>query len=253
MARVRTSARHWQTRLAASRYDHAFYASPRERFMFDARKSSLLPNVVRSDSALPAPTDDAPTVLCVGTMWYPPNRDGIEWFLECCWPRITERCPDLVLRIVGAAPPLMRAGWERAVRTQAPGPVDDLRSEYARARFTIAPIRFGGGTQIKFLESAAYARACVATRFVVSAFADDFRDGEATLIADDAAEMVEKCVALATDAPKRDAIAARAQQIVAQRYTVERFEASVHEAVQPLLLSPPGPVRRPSGSALRQT
>ena len=41
------------------------------------------------------------TILIVGSMWYAPNRLGLEWFLKNCWPRIADRCPHLSLRVVG--------------------------------------------------------------------------------------------------------------------------------------------------------
>jgi hypothetical protein len=66
-------------------------------------------------------------------MWYVPNRQAIEWFLDRCWPAIAARCPDLILRIVGPAPIEWRRRWMRVLQTEAPGFVEDLRAEYSRA------------------------------------------------------------------------------------------------------------------------
>jgi glycosyltransferase involved in cell wall biosynthesis len=174
-------------------------------------------------------------VLFVGSLWYPPNRHGIEWFLAQCWPAIAGRCPGLELRLVGPAPAADRARWARAPRTAAPGFVEDLAAEYASALFAIAPVLSGGGTSIKFLESAAHRRACVVTQHVCDAFGADFPDDEATLVARSAPAMIEACVALANDRTRREAVAGRAQAIVTSLYTVERFERTVRDAVRALL------------------
>ena len=235
-AAMRARIRTWQIGLAIRRCDHAFFASRRDRFLFDARRSSLLPNVVRC-GAIPAEPAHAPArVLCVGTMWYPPNRHGIESFLDQCWPAIAAQVPGLVLRIVGAASVEGRGRWEAVDRVEAPGHVPDLRAEYGRALFTVAPIYYGSGSCIKFLESGSFGRVCVTTPFVASAYGDDFRDGESTLVARDAREMVRKCVMIAGDARMRDEIAQRARSIVAERYTIERFEDTVCDAAKRLLV-----------------
>lgn len=228
--------RNVQITRAIGKFDHAFFCSERDRGMFPAPSSSVLPNVVR---AVPQPTAQTRgatgTVLFVGSLWYPPNRHGIEWFLAQCWPAIAARCPGLSLRLVGPAPAADRARWARAPRTEAPGFVEDLEAEYSAALFTIAPVLTGGGTSIKFLESAAHGRACVVTSHVFDAFGADFPEGDAVMVARGARAMVEGCVGLYEDAGRRGAVAARAHAIVTRLYTVERFEQTVREAVRALL------------------
>ena len=232
-ARAKGWMRGWQTRVAIGGYDHVFFCAARDLALFRCRSSSLLPNVV------PIPSEPAPgtngegaTALMVGAMWYPPNRSGVDWFLEHCWDEIAARCPGLSLRIVGPASVDIRARWARSQRTEAPGFVDDLAAEYANARFAIVPVRYGSGTCIKFLEAGAYRKACVVTGEVGAAYEGDFRDGESIVIARDAASMVEACTALYEDAARRRAIASRAHAIVGRSYTVERFTKTVRDAVQ---------------------
>ena len=44
-------------------------------------------------------------VLHIGTMYWPPNSEGVLWFLERVWPLIRARDEDVVFDIVGARPP----------------------------------------------------------------------------------------------------------------------------------------------------
>jgi glycosyltransferase involved in cell wall biosynthesis len=168
-------------------------------------------------------------------MWYAPNRQGVDWFLDRCWPAIAARCPALNLRIVGPAPAGMRERWARAVRTEAPGFVENLAAEYERASFAVAPIRYGGGTCIKFLEAAGFVRACVVTGHVFAAFDSDFRDGYSVAVASDDRQMIEACVSLFENSGRRNEIARRAHETVTKLYTVERFTNTVQDAVRRLM------------------
>ena len=237
--RALASARGWlrlrQSKAAIRKFDHAFFCTERDRSLFPCRSSSILPNVVRlpvEPAAEPLPAGG--TALIVGSMWYAPNRHGLDWFLEQCWPAVAARCPALTLRVIGAAPPEERRRWERAVRTEAPGFVEDLRGEYARALFAIAPVHYGGGTCIKFLESAAFGRPCIVTEYVFEGFSADFRDGRSVLVARDARSMAEACVNLYENAERRRAVAEQAYDTVRRVYTVERFKGVVHDAVREL-------------------
>jgi Glycosyl transferases group 1 len=235
MASLRGQLRVRQTRAVIKRYDHAFFCSPRDAALFRSRSSSILPNVVRISPEPPAaPQVATGNVLILGSMWYPPNRQGVDWYIEHCWPAIAARCPGLILRIVGPAPVEDRRRWARVPRTEVPGFMEDLYAEYARALFAVAPIHYGGGTCIKFLESAAFRKPCVVSRYVFEGFNADFRDGYSVLVAGDAQQMVEKCAALFESAERRSAIAERAFDTVARLYTVERFKTTVQAAVRHL-------------------
>jgi len=246
---LRTKMRSLQTAMAVRRYDHTFYCSRRDLRTFPSQASSILPNVVQVPPMplAPAPAAGA-TALIVGSMWYPPNRDGVNWFLKHCWPAIASRCPSLNLRIVGAVSAEDRERWERSLRTVVAGFVEDLVAEYARALFVIAPIQYGGGSCIKFLEASGFGRACVITSHVHSAFRTDFRDGDSVAVAQNAGHMVETCAALFTDEQLRDTLARRAYAIASEVYNVQAFDTAVRDAVLELLpllnALPAGPCRR---------
>jgi Glycosyl transferases group 1 len=239
IAASKTWLRFWQAKLALEKFDHVFFCSSRDQKLFAVRSSSILPNVVVSREGYKTPPESHdPTALIVGSMSYPPNRQGVEWFLEHCWPAVTKQCPPLKLRIVGAAPPHVLERWSRVPQTDAPGFVPELATEYARAWFAIAPVRHGGGSCIKFLEAAAFWRACIITAHVWEPFRDDFREGESVLVGHDAGGMVRSCTSLFESSQYRTTIAQRARDIVARLYTPERFRKAVVSAVGTIMESP---------------
>jgi hypothetical protein len=233
--RLHASVRGWlrfhQARAAMKKYSHVFFCSERDCELFKAKSSSVLPNVVNAPLDPPLMDRHANTVLMVGAMWYPPNRLGVDWFVERCWPAVAARCPRLRLRIVGAGPAEDRQRWGHACRVEAPGFVDDLEAEYARSLFAIAPIHYGGGTCIKFLEAGAFRRPCITTPHVFEGFRKDFQVGESAIVAASEDEMVRACVTLAEDPMYADAVGMRAHKIVTTRYNVQRFNNAVRDAI----------------------
>lgn len=236
LAAARGKVRYWRARRAISAFDHAFFCSASDKALFDCRSSSILPNVAVAPSRLSAYREcKFGVVLIVGSLWYPPNREGVDWFVDRCWPSIAARCTDLRLRIVGPASLEKRQQWARAERTEAPGFVEDIGAEYRQAMFTVAPINYGGGSCIKFLESAAYGKACIATQQVIRGFDGNFLEGHSALSARNQEEMIEACVSLYNDANRRELLAARASEIVRNSYSEQRFKNAAKNAVLALI------------------
>jgi len=163
----------WLAKRQLKRFDAYFFVNRRDQAQHRELKSALLPNTPYTPPAQPFPQTNSPVLLFVGSLWYAPNREGIDRFLTRCWPAIKSAHPEARLLLVGAAPPAVRQAWEQYPDVSAPGFVDDLGEAYRNAAFTIAPIYSGGGTNIKILESLAYGRACITTLHSAEAFKED--------------------------------------------------------------------------------
>ena len=116
-------------------------------------------------------------LLFVGSLWYRPNAEGVNWFLAQVWPKVLQDEPGARLLLVGAAAPSVRARWTTHPRVQAPGFVDDLGAAYAASAAVVAPIHSGGGSNIKVAEALAHGRACITTEFAFVALADCLQAG----------------------------------------------------------------------------
>lgn len=96
-------------------------------------------------------------LLFVGNVVYPPNRQGIEWFLKDVWPRLH---PDgFSLDLVGRG----SAALGQVSGVSARGVVPELEPFYANADLVISPVGWGGGSQIKIWEALGYGRSVVVT------------------------------------------------------------------------------------------
>lgn len=217
------------------RFTGYFFVSKQDQASHPDLISRVLPNIPYDAPPNPLPATAGKTILFVGSLWYPPNREGVDHFLGHCWPAIISRLPEARLLLAGAAPKLVRRKWERYAGVSAPGFVEDLAEIYHQAAFTIAPIYFGGGTNIKVLESLAHRRACVTTPHCAAAFAEDLVVGGGLSVATDDAAFIEQCVALLNSDSLRDKQVQFGHDIVSTFYNKHRFFDVVAELVNELI------------------
>jgi glycosyltransferase involved in cell wall biosynthesis len=218
------------------RFDAFFFVSQRDQARHPGLRSALLPNIPFNPPAEPFSQSNRSALLFVGSLWYAPNREGIDRFLASSWPAIKAALPQARLQLVGAAPPAVRQTWEQHPDVSAPGFVDDLGEAYRNAAFTIAPIYSGGGTNIKILESLAYGRACVTTPHCADALSADLGNAGLAVARDDA-QFAQHCIAWLTDVDSRRDEAEKGQAKIQSHYTCSLFNERVAQLCTPLIHS----------------
>jgi len=93
-------------------------------------------------------------VLFVGAMDYHANVEAVERFAREVWPLVRER-PGLVFTIVGRSPAASVRALAEMPDVEVTGTVADVRPFYREALVQVVPLRIGGGTRLKILESMA--------------------------------------------------------------------------------------------------
>jgi glycosyltransferase involved in cell wall biosynthesis len=105
------------------------------------------------------------TFVFLGGLDFPPNRDGLTWFLRHAREAVLAAMPDFELLVVGRgsdeAMPAEAAAWGDHVRPL--GWVADLDDVLLTAAGLLSPLRMGSGTKIKVLEALARGLPVVAT------------------------------------------------------------------------------------------
>jgi sugar transferase (PEP-CTERM/EpsH1 system associated) len=145
---------------------------------------AVVPNGV--DIAAYAPHVDGRddrAVVFTGSLGYPPNADGVRWFLARVWPLVRVRRPDATCTIVGRDPSAELRARDGRDGVRVTGLVDDVRRFLVRAGAAVVPLRAGGGTRLKILEAMASATPVVSTRLGAEGLA--LRDGVEICLADD--------------------------------------------------------------------
>lgn len=223
--RVEATKMYRYERRALERFDQIVAVSEHDQALMHAMKPNSPIGVVRTgvDVTGFTPPTDAPTrsestVMFLGSMDWPANIDGVEYFCQQIWPAITAAVPGAKFQVVGRTPP------ERIVRFGGPsveivGGVKSVQPYLHKASIFVVPLRIGGGTRLKIYEAMAAAVPIVST--TVGAEGLDVRDGEDIVLADDAASFADSVIGLLRDEDRRGRIAKAAVA------TASRFDWSV--------------------------
>ena len=167
----------------------------------------------------PAPKKP-PEMLFVGAMDYHANIDGVCWFVEAVWPKITEQYPEALFTIVGRNPAQKVLALRKHRNIMVTGSVDDVRPYYQRATIVIVPLRIARGIQNKVLEAMAMGKAVVVSR---SAFTGlEVQPGRDLLVADNELGFADCCNRLLGSPGLNSQLSVMSRKSVEVSYTWEK-------------------------------
>lgn len=186
--------------------------APPERF-------TIIPIAVDCATLAPVSRDPRSTgILTASTLFYPPNADGVRWFLHDVYPRVRQAAPAATLAIVGPRPPkdLVQAGVDKPDAVTVTGYVPDLVPYLEQAAVMIVPVRAASGMRVRILEALARGVPVVTTTTGVEGI--DAVNGEHLLVADEPAD-VAAAVARVLREPELGArLAAAGRRLVEEKY-----------------------------------
>ena len=168
--------------------------------------------------AAPRPVaGDEEAVVFSGNMEYHPNLAAVRFFRQEIWPRLRERWPLLVWRLVGKNPGAVRRYTDGDPRIEVAGPVADAVLELARSRVAVVPLLTGSGTRLKILEAWAAGLPVVST--TIGAEGLPVRDGETILLADGAEAFASAATRLLTCTELRRQVGSAGRLLLEKEFT----------------------------------
>jgi glycosyltransferase involved in cell wall biosynthesis len=139
----------------------------------------------------------APTILHLGTMFWPPNVSGVLWFAHQVLPLIHRQMPEARFVVVGRNPPPEVQALASDPRIQITGYVDDPTPYLEAAGAFIVPLHAGGGMRVKILDAWLWGLPIVSTP--IGAEGIEVQDGSNILMATDAPAFAQATLRLLTD------------------------------------------------------
>lgn len=121
-------------------------------------------------------------VTFLGGMHWPPNAEGVSWFVDRIWPAVARAVPSAVLTLIGknGAKSVNLSG---VPRVEVTGYVDDPRPYLAETAAFIVPLKSGAGMRVKILDAWCWGLPIVST--TVGAEGLKAAHGENLLLADE--------------------------------------------------------------------
>ena len=169
-----------------------------------------------------------PRIGFIGGFDYPPNRDGIHWFVNKCWLHIKREVPEARLRLVGPGsdgpskplgPEVDGLGW-------LVNPSDEIKTWSQM----IVPIRVGAGTRVKIAPG--FSQKCPIVSTSLGALGYRPRDGHEMYLADSAEAFSSACIKAIREPERAAQMAERAWCQFLDRWTWEAIRPLVWAAAE---------------------
>ncbi len=181
-------------------------------------KITVIPIAVDGDEVRPVQRHpDADHILHIGTMYWPPNIDGVKWFIAEVLPHIREQRPEVIFDVVGARPPQELVDLSKAdPRINVTGYVDDPQPYLQKAGVMVVPLRAGGGMRVKILNAMAQALPIVTTTLGCEGIAVEH--GKHVLIADSPQEFAQAVLRILADRAYADNLGHNGRALIESTY-----------------------------------
>jgi glycosyltransferase involved in cell wall biosynthesis len=168
------------------------------------------------------PVRKSKELLFIGTFSWPPNLDGIKWFVAEIWPTIRREVPEATVTIIGSNPTEEARRLGDCPGITMLGYVPETLLYLQRAALSIAPLRYGGGMKGKVVEAMAVGLPVVTTS--VGAQGLNAVNGKHLLQADSPQEFAQAAIRLLRDQGESAQIAAAGQTHIAALCAPEAAE-----------------------------
>ncbi len=164
------------------------------------------------------------------------NEDAVLYVVDEIMPRLWKHDPTLKLHVVGADPtPAVRSLDNELV--DVVGHVADPRAWLDRTLVHVAPMRFGSGLKLRFVETIAAGQPLVTSSVGAEGLALGQLSG--ALVADDADAQASLVLELITNRSRWEEVQSGVLAVAAERFSRERFRSDLVEAMSYVGVAPP--------------
>lgn len=181
-------------------------------------KLHVIPIAVDTDELQPVMREKkADHIVHIGTMYWPPNIDGIMWFLEKVFPIILDKRPETVFDIIGARPPQNLLNYAKShPEINVTGYVVDPTSLLQKAAVMVVPLRAGGGMRVKILNALSQGLPIVSTTLGSEGILVEH--GKHVLIADEPADFADATLKLLNNPEIASDLGKNGRALIQERY-----------------------------------
>jgi len=190
---------------------------------------AVIPIAVDTEEVTVVERESSPRhILHMGTMYWPPNIDGVNWFIQEIYPSIRQQRPDVQFDVVGSRPPAeLLALNDAGLGINVAGYVEDPTPHLQRAGVMVVPLRAGGGMRVKILNSLAQGIPTVSTTLGCEGI--QVTPGEDIMVADDPAGFAAAVLRVLNDAELARRLSVSGRRLAETLYDYRHAYALVDE------------------------
>jgi polysaccharide biosynthesis protein PslH len=220
-----------------SRFKNAILVSQRdaEYFQKSGKEIDVIPLGIDIDLFRPQPpnVNSVVRLIFAGHMSYSPNIYAVQWFIENCWLKVQDSCPNTQFIIAGADAPAEIVNLGDRSHIMVTGRVDSMADTLSQSDIAVVPMQSGSGMQFKILEAMSCGLPVITTSFglgTIKAVPD-----QQIVVADTADDFISRVVELVRDAHKRVEIGRNARIFIEENHSWHHAAAkirSIYQAVE---------------------
>ena len=176
----------------------------------------VVPNGVDIDEFMPTGHEGTGVAFIGGLHWFP-NKDALDFYCEDILPHLKSADAPIPARWIGQATAEEQAHYRDRYGVELTGHVPDVRPVMDEAACHIVPLRAGGGTRLKILNSWAMGKPVVSTSLGCEGL--DAVDGDNILIRDEPKAFASAVLDVLHDKSLRERLGSRGRATVEARYS----------------------------------
>ncbi len=186
-------------------------------------------NYYQVDSIVP----DQNSVIYTGALTYHANFDAMTYFVREILPLIQEGIPDIELKITGNYDGVPVDIFTENQAVTLTGYVADIRPYVSNSWLSVVPLRVGGGTRLKILESLTLGTPVVSTPKGAEGL--DLTPGQDLIIAQSARDFADAVIRLSKDKELRQKLSQNGRHTVAAKYDWQQIGDRLNQYVEKIV------------------
>lgn len=198
-------------------------------------KVQVVPNGMEIHPQAPGPgiSPKPGTLVYAGSLTYQANFDAVDYFLQDIFPLIQKKYPGVKFYVTGKLDGVDLTHLSRSEDVIFTGYLPDVSKTIAESWLSVVPLRIGGGTRLKVLESLSLGTPVVSTSKGVEGL--DLEPGCDFLIGDDPQAFADQVFKVLEDEELRRRLGQMGRQSVAQKYNWNDIEAEFCSYVEAIV------------------
>jgi glycosyltransferase involved in cell wall biosynthesis len=181
----------------------------------------IIPNGVDMRKVRPSVQPQPDTLIYSGSLTYSANLDAVVFFLREIFPQIRAHQPRVTLTVTGRLDGVDLAKLPNLPGVIFTGHLADVAPAIAGSWLSVVPLRQGGGTRLKVLESLSLGTPVVSTPKGVEGL--DLIPNEDVLVAEDPSQFAAAVIRVLKDSRLRSKLSQAGKQQVARLYDWEKI------------------------------
>lgn len=157
------------------------------------------------------------SLVYTGSLTYSANFDAVKYFLQGIYPHIKISVPGVSMQVLGNIGNVQLDELMDDVSVTFPGLLYDVRPSLGQSWLSIVPLRVGGGTRLKIIESLAIGTPVVSTSKGAEGL--DVTHGKNILIADTPSDFAKAVISVLENPRLRESLSVEGKKLVQERYS----------------------------------